>query len=588
LPLAWSSIPPILAAVGATVPLFALTALAFVPMGQLVGWFIENAGDGIGAYSINVFGSLVGILSYSALCFLDQPPWVWWLVAGVLLLMQVARRARLGLAVGATFTTCAVLAALGPGGEARVYWSPYQKLTLTPSKDRGETIAYVLNTNDAWYQQIVNLSPAFVTSRPWLFEGDSLEWNPYNVPYRYYARPQSVLVLGAGMGNDVAAALRHGAEQVVAVEIDPLIVDLGRRFHFEKPYSSVRVRLVLFSLLDSHTTSSHFTNIRIDNYVYTEEALRAARQLMRPSGLFIVKFQVEQPWIAGRLRGLLRAVFDREPVQLESPTSEAGTGGRFFIEGYGDGFARAAADPALTADGSRRGHIKMQDATLTTDDWPYFYQHEPGLPASVILVSAVLALLGWRLARANLSAGRPIRWHFFWLGAGFLLLEVQIVSRTALLFGTTWLVNSFVIATLLMLILAANAVVAGRPAMPAWVSYAGLFASLVVGYAVPIRALLVNALIAKIVLATVVLCLPVFFAGLVFIRSFAAERFSSEALGSNLLGALVGGLLESLSLWTGIRSLLVLASVLYACAWFARPPSGSGIGASVGGAVPSS
>ena len=491
------------------------------------------------------------------------------------------------LAVGATFAVCAGLAALVPGGGAKVYWSPYQKLTLTARREGRDTIGYRLNTNDSWYQKIVNLSPAFVATHPQLFAGDSLEWNPYNLPYRYYADPPSVLVLGAGMGNDVAAALRHGAGRVVAVEIDPLIINLGRRFHFERPYSSDRVRvvvddarsyventsdhfdLVLFSLLDSHTTSSHFTNIRIDNYVYTAEALRAARRLLNPGGLFIVKFQVGQPWIAGRLQGLLRASFDQDPVEFQLEGSRTGTGGRFFIEGYGQRFARAATDPALAAES-----LQTQNATLATDDWPYFYQHEPGLPASVILVSAVLALLGWRLTRVTLSSGRSLRWHFFWLGAGFLLLEVQIVSRTALLFGTTWVVNSIVIAGLLGLILAANAIAAARPTLPAWLAYAGLIVSIGVSYGVPSRALLVDSPIARIVLAIAVLCLPVFFAGLVFVRSFAAERFDSEALGSNLLGALVGGLLESLSLWTGIRSLLLLAALLYTCAWLARPRLG--------------
>jgi hypothetical protein len=66
-----------------------------------------------------------------------------------------------------------------------------------------------------------------------------------------------------------------------------------------------------------------------------------------------------------------------------------------------------------------------------------------------------------------------------------------------------------------------------------------------------------------------VLCLPVFFAGIVFIRSFALEGFRSEALGSNLLGALMGGLLESLSMWTGIRSLLIVAGLLYLASWWA-------------------
>ena len=64
-------------------------------------------------------------------------------------------------------------------------------------------------------------------------------------------------------------------------------------------------------------------------------------------------------------------------------------------------------------------------------------------------------------------------------------------------------------------------------------------------------------------MATLVLCSPVPFASIVFIRSFAQYRFSGHALGSNLLGALVGGMLESASLWTGIRSLIILAMALY-------------------------
>ena len=65
------------------------------------------------------------------------------------------------------------------------------------------------------------------------------------------------------------------------------------------------------------------------------------------------------------------------------------------------------------------------------------------------------------------------------------------------------------------------------------------------------------------------LCLPVFFAGIIFIHSFAQANFAGEALGSNLFGALVGGLLESMSYWTGIRSLLVLAAILYCASWLA-------------------
>src|SRR5205085_3896167 len=117
--------------------------------------------------------------------------------------------------------------------------------TVSPWYENGELTRYNLNTNDTWYQQVINLSPSFVASHPALFGEQPTEWNPYNLPYRFYRAPASVLVLGAGMGNDVAAALRNGAGEVVAVEIDPLILRLGRKLHFEKPYDSPRVKVVV-------------------------------------------------------------------------------------------------------------------------------------------------------------------------------------------------------------------------------------------------------------------------------------------------------------------------------------------------------
>jgi len=39
----------------------------------------------------------------------------------------------------------------------------------------------------------------------------------------------SVLIVGSGTGNDVAAALRHNSSLVDAVEIDPAILALAAR-----------------------------------------------------------------------------------------------------------------------------------------------------------------------------------------------------------------------------------------------------------------------------------------------------------------------------------------------------------------------
>lgn len=576
----------LIAAVLIVVPLFALTALTFVPIGQLIAWYLEHAANGTSAYTVNVLASLGGILLYTGICLLYQPPAVWFLVAGILLVLVVWRIPILRATAVAGVAACIALACIGQGGNSTTFWSPYQKLTVTPWKVQGETLGYHVNTNDAWYQVVLNLSADFVKRHPSVFKDLPIEWNAYNIPYRFARSPGSVLVLGSGTGNDVAAALRNGAGRVVAVEIDPLILKLGRRLHGEKPYDSRRVTQVLddarsylenskdkfdvimFSLLDSHTTSSYFSNIRIDNYVYTVEALEKAKRLLAPSGLMVVKFWIHKPWLAGRLHNLLTTVFGHPPLVFESDKSQSTTAGTFFISGPKETLASALAEPKLAAFVHTHSNVKLASATLTTDNWPYFYQHEPGLPASVMVISAVLILVSW-LGLRRVGGFESIRGHFFLLGAGFLLLESQIVSKVALLFGTTWIVNSIVIAGVLLLIVAANLLAERLRSLRLQTAYAGIFISMALSYAIPLERYFFDSLWLKIVVSTLVLCSPVFFAGIVFIRSFAAAGFNGEALGSNLLGALAGGLLESLSQWTGLSSLLLVAAVLYAGSYIA-------------------
>src|SRR6266851_178111 len=572
--------PSMTAAILVTVPIFGLLVFCFVPFGQMVGWLLENATAGIRAYSINVLAGLAGITLFTALCFADTPPVAWLLVFAALLVAGLWKIPRLRWTALGLSLVCLALLSISKGDHSTTYWSPYQKLSVTPVYDSGEMASYEVATNDSWYQHIVNLLPSFVSRHANLLNGQPIEWDPYNLPYRFSPSPKSVLVLGAGTGNDVAAALRNGALHVTAVEIDPLILQLGRKLHFEKPYDSPRVTaitddarsyiqnsheqfdLIVFSLLDSHTTSSNFSNIRIDNYVYTVEAMTAAKKLLLPDGLFVVKFQVNNPWIGGRLQGLLTAVFSQTPLQIQS-ASQYGTPGRFFLVGSQQKLSSALADASIAEYVRNNKGFEVSKASLTTDDWPYFYQHEPGIPLSVILISVLIVLTAfWFMARTGEGSVR-IHWHFFFLGAGFLLLEVQIISKIALLFGTTWVVNSIVVAALLMLIVAANATVSSVPRISRKITYAGILIAAAIGYFVPMQSLFFPNPWVKGLAALAVLCLPVYFAGIIFARSFAEVSFNSEALGSNLLGAVVGGVLESISFWTGLRALLLVSVVLY-------------------------
>src|SRR6266576_5381852 len=91
IPTSWATM---LLALGFVVPLFAMIATAFIPFGQLVGWYLENSPNGVAAYSINVLASLAGIAGFTLLCFLNEPPWLWFGVVGVLCIVTFWRSAR--------------------------------------------------------------------------------------------------------------------------------------------------------------------------------------------------------------------------------------------------------------------------------------------------------------------------------------------------------------------------------------------------------------------------------------------------------------------------------------------------------------
>ena len=365
---------------------FALIAFVFVPIGQLVACIWKTQPTASLDTRSTSWAAWWESRSTLAFAFFRnrQLPGSCWQELCSLLFWNLSRLQR--TVTAGTFLICVGVSFLGQTADrGTVYWSPYQKLIIQPIVRTGQIVSYQLTTNSSWYQQILNLSPGFVASHSELFRDVPVEWNAYNLPYHFYLRPPSVLVLGAGTGNDVAAALRNGAARVVAVEIDPLILHLGRQLHFEKPYSSPHVHivvddarsyiqnsserfdLIVFSLLDSHTNSSYYLNIRIDNYVYTVEALKAAKRLLKPDGLMIIKFQAITPWIAGRLRNLALMVFGRPPLQFESGAPSYATRGRFFINGSSERIAQALHNPQLSAYVAQHGNIPVEKASLTTD-----------------------------------------------------------------------------------------------------------------------------------------------------------------------------------------------------------------------------
>jgi predicted membrane-bound spermidine synthase len=352
-------------------------------------------------------------------------------------------------------------------------------------------------------------------------------------------------------------------------------IDDARAF-FKK--TSRKYDVISFGLLDSHTLSSNYNNTRLDHYVYTEESFRDARRLLKEDGVLSVIFEAQRDWIGERIYGLLKKNFGEVPYifYVMSPDRAYGWGGTMFVTGNNlDRLKKTVeSNPELRDFVDKHKVTFAGPVRLTTDDWPYLYVEKARIPRMYLLI--IGSLLGLILMAKKLvfttDQGR-INFHFFFLGCAFLLLEFQNVSKATLLFGSTWVVNSYIISSILILILFANLFVSYFPFRSIFPFFVMLWISLIVVYTVPLDFFNAFGFWGKTLGASLFLNAPIFFSGIIFIHSFRETPAKDLALGSNLIGAAFGGLLESMSFILGIKALLLIVLLAYALS-FVWAPSG--------------
>jgi len=455
--------------------LFILAAASFVPVGQIVAERLTEFRAhrrALSGYAWDIGGSLAGIAGFTALSFAGAFPVVWFAAVLVLGAMFFRHRRGLLLAYGAT---AALILLVVAGAEKADRYSPYYAIA---TRDRGTAAGFEITANGSLHQVALPLR-----RRDVLTGSDALVRDGYHVPYGLVTTPiRRALVVGAGSGNDVAVLLDHGAEQVDAIEIDPVILELGRARHPSQPYSSPRVRaintyarawlndtretydVIVFGTLDSMTRLSALSTVRLDAFMYTADCLRAARARLTPQGGLVLYFMVGSPYIDLRLAGLLTAVFGEAPLVDE-------TDRHLFNRIYMAGPAFAAAGgEARRADAARVLARVRAQVELPTDDWPYLYLKDRGLSGfylSMMAAVAAIALAGAFLASPDLRrsvAPGGVDWEMLLFGLAFLLLETRSVTAMNLAWGATWLTSAIVFfAVLAMVLLATFAVRAWSP-----------------------------------------------------------------------------------------------------------------------------
>jgi predicted membrane-bound spermidine synthase len=554
---------------------FVIVAALFATLAQRMGREMATLPPLTG-YTLNLLGSLAGVGLFAVLSWLQLSP-TWWFgiafTAAIPLLLiaepgAVASAPRSGLVLSVNIALLAAALFFVHVLARGSLWSPYYRITV--GREGADT---VVNVNNIFHQSMAPLDhKEYFYQWPYMVFGDTF---------------QNVLVLGAGSGTDVASALRHGARHVDAVDIDPVIVQLGRENHPDHPYSDPRVTvvtddarhflrttmkkydLVVFALIDSLTMQSSFSGVRLESYMFTQQSFQAVKDLLAPNGLLVVYNYFREPWLIDRMANIMAAAFEQEPrVHVHEARAYLGVlmaGPRLLtltthpviperVTAYGQSHAPSPA----------RIHARNAGIEPASDDWPFLYLRDRHIPRHylaalglILVVSTTVVLLVVRGQAGKWS------WGFFLLGAGFMLLETKSIIQFALLWGSTWVVASLAIASVLSMALIANYVVSKVEILRPWLVGAVLVALLALNFLIPIGAIAFENRVVESLFYAVLMFSPILCAGLLFGSAIKRSTSLARDYGTNLLGAMVGGVTEYLSLVTGFRTLLLVIALCY-------------------------
>lgn len=387
--------------------------------------------------------------------------------------------------------------------------------------------------------------------------------------------PKNVLVLGAGTGNDINIALLNGAQKIIAVEIDPVILKLGKDYNATKPYSDPRVHtyvddarhflatseesfdMIIFGTLDSQSLLSGYANLRLENYVYTRQSFEDAKRLLTDGGMMAIHYSVFKPWLYNRIYSTVRGVFgDQSRIYFEKSqflfnTLIVGTKG---IETFRDMLENIA---------------NFAEGIPSTDDWPFIYLEHPTIAPiyQKLLAVIIILIFGVFLILRKVHPVTGLHTNFLFLGIGFTLMESSAIVRLALVFGSTWIVNAVVFSSVLLTIFIGNFMVLKKKAPTIGIAWIGLFVFIIINFFFPLHILFEVSTALRVLFCGLLVGIPVYFASICFSHLFQREKVTGYPLGINLIGAMAGGLIEYSSMAIGMRMVWIIVLGIYILAW---------------------
>lgn len=376
-------------------------------------------------------------------------------------------------------------------------------------------------------------------------ETGSLAWDITALPEHALPASPRVLVIGSGGGKDVVEATQNArAASVVAVEINPLVIDVMReRFPdaYRRAYDDPRVELRVEDVRSFlHRDQRRFDLIEIStlqvqallsgpaaqleqSYVYTTEAIDAYLEHLTDQGVFSVAwYRAKMPFFA-RIAATVNALgpgaadrmylFSGKEMAVLVVAKERLTPERHAALLAAANTLGFSLEPPFGGDGTLLENAagrprRSLDVSPVTDDRPFFNAFHAGwrtslsgLDVLLVIAAAVCAVLGVRRKRWVLeSRGLAPTTFFVGLGVGYIAVELYLMQKLSLLIAEPLAAFTVVLTTLLVAnglgslmasrwgLLGSRALVVLMVVVAVYSIALGPFIASVVGDALPFRA----------------------------------------------------------------------------------------------------
>tara|TARA_E500000178_G_scaffold180866_1_gene179590 strand:- start:222 stop:2627 length:2406 start_codon:yes stop_codon:yes gene_type:complete len=558
---------------------FLINAICFVPLGHLVARLMYKTNP-LQAYSYDLLGSIIGVIIFSLLSFLWTGPLIWLTFSFVILSLFLIKNKRDFLATIFSFFILTFFLSVFEKTDTEDYHSPYQNVTVQYSNDNHAPMQ--VKSNNIWLQVPLNLSEDHFIKK-------SKSWHElYSLPHKIKNfESKETLIVGSGVGNDVAATLRNSSAKIDAVEIDPLVADLGIKFHPEKPYLNERVKLtindarnfiketkkkydlIIYSVLDSHANLSGKGGVRLDSYVYTVESFFEAKQKLNKDGIIFLSFAVSTKEMGIKIYKMLSQSFNSNPplvLTRKDPNK--------FVDNI---YVFVVSDNQLDLDlintSFKNTNLflpgsSIKNVDMSTDDWPFFYMSYRVYPLSYMLLISLIFIVSFVFIKKHTGINlSKFSFTSFFLGVGFMLMETKGITELAKIYGSTWVVVSIVIVSVLSMAYIANLLIIKNIKISNNQIYFFLLISILISLGITFINYYNYPTYFLKVFVPIILTLPVLFSGLAFSRELIKSGSTANTLSCNILGALVGGLLEYNSMYFGFKFLYLLAFFSYLMAY---------------------